>query len=203
MKYYSQAGQDEWVVKFFNGKKKGFFLDIGAHNGIDINNTYYLEKNLDWTGICIEADPNIFNILEKNRKSPCVNCAVSDSIGHIKFRQDGFSGRVDLNGTISVESNTIGNILRDNNSPKIIDYISLDVEGYESKVLSKFPFDEYEFIIMTVEHNLYIGNTGNKEEIKDILLKNGYIIAFENIKHEGFEFEDWYVNKKYYKNDSN
>jgi FkbM family methyltransferase len=199
MKYYSQAGQDEWVVKFFNEKKNGFFLDIGAHNGIDINNTYYLEKNLDWSGICIEADPVIFEDLKNNRNSICVNCAASDSVGYIKFSQDGFSGKInELTGTVDVKSNTIANILRDNNAPKIIDYISLDVEGYESKVLSKFPFDEYEFIIMTVEHNLYIGNTKNKEEIKEILLKNGYVIAVENVQHENFEFEDWYVNKKYY-----
>jgi FkbM family methyltransferase len=200
MKYYSQAGQDEWVVKFFNTKKNGFFLDIGAHDGIDINNTYYLEKNLNWNGICIEADPIIFNDLKNNRNSKCVNCAVSDSIGYVKFKQDGFVGKIsELNGNIDVKTNTIDNILIDNKSPKIIDYISLDVEGYESKVLSKFPFGEYEFIIMTVEHNLYNGGNKNKEEIKDILLKNGYIIAFENVKHQNFEFEDWYVNKKYYK----
>jgi hypothetical protein len=35
-----------------------------------------------------------------------------------------------------------------------------------------------------------LGNTKNKEEIKEILLKNGYVIAFENVKHENFEFED-------------
>ena len=198
MEYYSQAGQDKWVVKFFNEKKKGFFLDIVAHNGIDINNTYYLEKNLDWTGICIEADPNIFNILEKNRKSICVNVAVSDCIETLNFIQDGFSGRVsESKGNIILKSNTIDNILRDNNAPNIIDYISLDVEGYEAKVLSKFPFNDYEIGVLTVEHNLYTGNIKNKEEIKHILLNNGYVIAFENIKHNDCEFEDWYVNKKY------
>jgi hypothetical protein len=200
MKYYSQAGQDEWVVKFFNEKKNGFFLDIGSHNGIDINNTYYLEKNLDWSGICIEADPNIFNILEKNRKSICVNVAVSDCIEDLNFIQDGFSGRVsESKGNIILKSNTIDNILRDNNVPNIIDYISLDVEGYESKVLSKFPFSEYGIGILTVEHNLYTGNIKNKEEIKEILLNNGYVIAFENVKHNDCEFEDWYMNKKYIK----
>ena len=67
MSYYSQAGQDEWVVNFFKSKKNGFFLDIGAHNGIYINNTYYLEKNLEWTGLCIEANPIIFEELRNKR----------------------------------------------------------------------------------------------------------------------------------------
>jgi FkbM family methyltransferase len=198
MKYYSQAGQDEWVVNFFKGKKNGFFLDIGAHNGIHINNSYYLEKNLDWTGICIEANPIIFKELKINRNCNTLNCAVSNCVEELNFILDGLSGRIsDNNQGIKMMSNTIDNIIKENNVPKIIDYISLDVEGYETKVLSKFPFDEYEFILMTVEHNLYLGDNSNKENIKSILLKNGYVLYQENVKHEGYEFEDWYINKKY------
>ena len=52
--FYSQVGQDKWVCEYFNYKKGGFFLDIGAADGITINNTYYLEKELEWKGICIE-----------------------------------------------------------------------------------------------------------------------------------------------------
>ncbi len=197
MKFYSQAGQDKWVVDFFRSKKNGFFLDIGAHNGVDINNTYYLENELNWNGICIEADPKIFDILKKNRKCDCVNLAVSDKIGEINFIQDGFSGRISEGGSLKMISSTIDLILDKYNAPTLIDYISLDVEGYESKVLSKFPFDKYEFILMTVEHNLYTGGADNKQKIKDILINNGYVISHENVKHDNLEFEDWYINKKY------
>ena len=41
---YSQIGQDKNVIKYYKGKKGGYFLDIGATNGVDINNTYLLEK---------------------------------------------------------------------------------------------------------------------------------------------------------------
>jgi len=196
-KFHSQAGQDEWVVNFFNSKKNGFFLDIGAHNGVDINNTYYLEKELNWNGICIEADPKIFDILKKNRKCTCVNSAISDKIEEINFIQDGFSGRISDSGNLKLISSTIDLILNDYNVPNLIDYISLDVEGYESKVLSKFPFNKHEFILITVEHNLYTGSGDNKQKIKDILINNGYVILHENVKHDNFEFEDWYINKKY------
>ena len=63
--FQSQVGQDEWVVSFFSSKGDGYFLDIGAHNGVDLSNTYYLEKELQWNGICVEADPYIFEDLRK------------------------------------------------------------------------------------------------------------------------------------------
>jgi len=50
--YKSQAGQDEWVCKTLNNKVGGYFIDIGATNGFDLSNTYYLEKQLKWNGIC-------------------------------------------------------------------------------------------------------------------------------------------------------
>lgn len=198
MRYYSQAGQDEWVVNFFNSKKNGFFLDIGAHNGVDISNSYYLEKYLGWNGICIEADPNIFNTLQNNRNCHCINIAVSDSVGEISFFQDNFSGRVlESTSSIKLKSDTLENILSETNCPDVIEYLSIDIEGFESKALSKFPFSKKEIVLLTVEHNLYTGNLINKQEIKDILTKNGYTIAVENVKHNNCEFEDWYINTKY------
>ena len=67
MKYYSQAGQDKWVDDFFKSKKDGYFLDIGAYDGIHLSNTYYLENELGWDGLCIDADADVYNNLDKNR----------------------------------------------------------------------------------------------------------------------------------------
>jgi FkbM family methyltransferase len=199
MIFYSQAGQDEWVVNFFDKKKNGFFLDVGAYDGIDLSNTYFLEKELDWSGICIEANSQKFELLKNNRKCLCLNSLISDKIEKLHFLPDNLSGRISKfsNSTVEIESETIDRILNNYNCPKIIDYISLDIEGSEYKFLSKFPFSEYEFILMTVEHNLYLGNHENKEKIKKILYDNGYVISKENVKDNGFEFEDWYINKKF------
>jgi hypothetical protein len=41
---YSQLNQDINVINFYNGKKNGFFIDIGAHDGISLSNTYLLEQ---------------------------------------------------------------------------------------------------------------------------------------------------------------
>ena len=60
-----------------------------------------------------------------------------------------------------------------------------------------FPFSEYKFILMTVEHNLYLGSDVNKKKINEILAKNGYSIYRENVEHMGYQFEDWYINNNY------
>jgi len=60
----------------FNEKRNGYFLDIGAHDGIHISNTYLLERRYGWSGICIEANRDTFLKLQKNRKATCVNACL-------------------------------------------------------------------------------------------------------------------------------
>ena len=91
MKYYSQAGQDIWVAKKFEYKKNGYFLEVGAYDGIQTSNTYFLEKELGWSGICIEANPSVFNSLALNRKSLNLNVAVSNYQGVGMFLDDSIS----------------------------------------------------------------------------------------------------------------
>ena len=66
------------------------------------------------------------------------------------------------------------NILDNFNAPKIIDYLSLDVEGHEYTILSTFSFTKYKFRCITVEHNE--PHVGSKQQmlIREILEKNGY-----------------------------
>ena len=47
-------GQDRFVNNILN-KKKGFFLEIGFVEPQKYNNTYVLEKKLDWRGINIHG----------------------------------------------------------------------------------------------------------------------------------------------------
>lgn len=64
----AQAGQDYWVYgETFNEKTNGYFVDLGAHNGCHLSNTYLLEGRYNWNGICIEANPKTFEQLRKNR----------------------------------------------------------------------------------------------------------------------------------------
>ncbi len=47
----SQMYQDLFVLAECNFRRKGFFVEFGATNGLDLSNTYLMEKNFGWEGI--------------------------------------------------------------------------------------------------------------------------------------------------------
>ena len=61
--FYSQDNQDSYLENnIFKGYKNGFYVDVGAHDGVSINNTLYFEKN-NWSGINIEPIKKVFDNL--------------------------------------------------------------------------------------------------------------------------------------------
>ena len=85
-KYLSQAGQDKIIKeRFFKNKKTGFFIEIGAYDGIEGSNCYHFEKFLKWDGIAIEPSNIQFKKLKKNRKCKLFNKAISDEIKEVEF----------------------------------------------------------------------------------------------------------------------
>ena len=87
--YKSQLGQDRFIDRHYKEKTNGVYLDIGAHNGLDYSNTYFLEKYRGWSGILIEPMDSEFKALKQNRSSDnfFFNCAVGDYNGETVFTQ--------------------------------------------------------------------------------------------------------------------
>lgn len=181
-KFLSQFGQDAWVFnEVFNGKRNGYFIEIGSADGITINNTFLLEHKYKWEGICVEANPQSFEALKKVRKAICLNICIDNKEGTVKFVQDGLtSGIVDddtdnidndkllKTNIVVLQTKTLENILRSNNAPKVIDYLSIDIEGAEERALSNFPFDEFRFNCITIERP--------STKLREVLAFNGYLI---------------------------
>ena len=80
MYYYSEVGQDKFLENnFFKDKREGIFIELGATDGILNSNTYYYEKNLDWTGLLIEPIPWYFEegkLRENRPNSICEQVAI-------------------------------------------------------------------------------------------------------------------------------
>jgi FkbM family methyltransferase len=193
---YSQLGQDLEVLKFYNNKKNGFFIEIGAYDGVELSNTYLLEKEYNWKGICVEPIPNKFELLCKNRpNSLCYDYAVyNESYTDIKFdignnceMLSGISGKLDCDCYINLVNAdktqimrttiSLNDLLEKSNSPLFIDYLSLDTEGSELEILKSVDFSKYTFGLIDVEHN---GVEPKRTQIKDLLTSNGYIYIREN-----------------------
>jgi FkbM family methyltransferase len=184
MNYNSQIAQDKWVHSILGDKRNGYFIELGACDGVYFSNTLFFEKNLDWNGLCIEPNDNYFKELQKNRKCNLSNELVYSVEGNIVDFAicEAVSGIIDENigpftnkdKSIKKITTTLSKILDSNNAPNVIDYLSLDVEGQEYNILSTFPFDRYKFRCITVEHNApHVGPT-QQILIRELLEKNGY-----------------------------
>lgn len=159
----SQVGQDRWVYgEAFNEKRSGYFVDIGAYDGITISNTYLLERRYGWSGICVEANPVLFAELARRRRAVCVNACLDASAGGVEFVLDGALGGIvaedvdsqreaGAHGTVTMEAITLTEVLDAHGAPELIDYLSLDVEGAEDRVMDGLDLDRYEFRCMTIE----------------------------------------------------
>ena len=53
---FSQEGEDLVLARIFEGKKNGFYVDIGAHHPTRFSNTHYFYRR-GWSGINIDAMP--------------------------------------------------------------------------------------------------------------------------------------------------
>jgi len=201
---YSQFGQDLYVADvLFQGKKGGVFLDIGAHDGISLSNTYLLEKKHGWTGICIEALPEVFSKLIKSRDCICVNAAATRQGGEqVEFEKiDGYgemlSGMVENYDPkhlerISKEQEAHGfstsRILVDTVSPADVliehgltdvDYVSIDIEGGELGALQGLMGKGINIKVLGIENNYKDGT------VKKFMKEHGYA-RFSRIKTDDF-----------------
>jgi FkbM family methyltransferase len=176
--FYSQDGQDKYLETcVFKGFKNGFFVDVGAHDGILINNTLYFEKYNGWTGINIEPIATVYDKLIVNRPF-CINinCAVSNTDGDAEFilnkgytemisgLKNSYDGRhmsrlqkenIMTNSTteiINVCTKRLETIFDENNTVHV-NYLSVDVEGGEFDVLKSINFDKVFIDIIGFENN--------------------------------------------------
>lgn len=196
---YSQIGQDKKVFDFYNGKKEGYFVEVGAYDGIALSNTLALERQLGWKGICVEPLQTRFVNLVNNRTAHCCDLAVYHSTGlNVSFDIEGNAGMlsginthidahkavVDRNKkTITIKTISLNDLLEKYNAPSFIEYLSLDTEGSEYEILRTLDFTKWKFGLIDVEHNRI---EPRRSMIKQLLCNNGYTYIGPN------EFDDCY-----------
>jgi hypothetical protein len=197
MEFTSQVGQDKWVCETLRYKRKGYFLEIGAYDGIHFSNTYYLEKELGWDGVCVEAGRSAFCKLIKNRSCLVLNRAIGRINDKGFFVEEGEIGRLVYGsvGAQQIEVISMEHLLSMISAPTYIDYISLDIEGDEYNALLGFPFWEHGVGLWTIEHNAYLDGGDMRGKIREIMDDNNYVLARKDVTCGELMFEDWFINK--------
>ena len=204
--YFSEAGQDMLVKEnFFKNQKSGFFLEIGAFDGIEGSNCYHFEKFMNWQGIAVEASPLQFEKLKQNRNCKLINIAIGSENKQVEFYEvvEGFTQMSGINNSNfknsfeRIKKNSISKINKINIECKtfeklipndqIIDLISIDIEGNELDVLKSINFDKYQIKVIILENN-----TPNElSYLKFFTEKNFYY--FDRVG-----MDEIYYNREYY-----
>jgi len=195
--YVSQDNQDKYLEEnIFKGYKNGFFVDVGAHDGLSINNTLYFEKYNNWRGVNIEPIKEVYDKLVVNRPmSININVAVCNSDGETDFlcnkgHTEMISGikatfdarhlkrlhaENDQTGSVTeiikIQTKKLETIFTENKITHI-NYLSIDVEGAEFEVIKSINFNKVFIDVIAFENNF------NDTSIPIIvyLLEKDYII---------------------------
>jgi FkbM family methyltransferase len=199
----AQIFQDLFVQNELGEKTGGYFVEFGATDGIHLSNTHSLEKDYQWGGVLSEPARCWHDALKSNRGCNLDLRCVWDRTGQtLEFSEvdaaelstiTEFAGR---KGEIHAETRkharryevttvSLNDLLEEVKAPAEIDYLSIDTEGSELKILSAFDFNKFSVHIITVEHNFM----PERERIYDLLTKNGFRRKFEMFSR----WDDWYV----------
>ena len=188
-KSYAMDGEDLAIQEHIKITEKGFYVDIGAHHPIQRNNTNLLFIN-GWVGINIDVNQfsiDLFNYLRPQDLN--ILTAISDKEGEVTFYyQKEFSqlnttdkkvANQHFHGVFKerqVKSQSIQNIL-DNSKykNKKIDFLNIDIEGAEMKVLKSLNFEAYDPSVICVE---ILGYREFNKEQREVKIKEDEIYKF-------------------------
>ena len=205
---HSQLFQDLFVLFKLGNKRKGRFLEFGATNGKELSNSYLLEKNFEWEGVLAEPSPQWEKSLKENRpRTKIINeCIYSESGTMIdffvskkgvlstinEFRESDIESipgntkaRNEEGYLVKVPTISLNDVFIKHFNGEKIDYMSVDTEGSELLILSKFNFEKYGPKIVTVEHNF----TSAQKNLDNLFEENNYKRFFP----QQTQFDSWYI----------
>lgn len=196
--HYSQWGEDKYINDFFKEKRDGIYLDIGCFHPVMYSNTCLLYRK-GWRGINIDINPtsiDLFNIVRPKDTNLCT------TINQIKetfkvYYDDPFSPLNNLDKRfhenlknkskrsvkkITVESKSMKEILNISKIDKCIDFINIDVEGWDYKILKNIDLNQLKPKLISVEtHNV----DGSKSKDFESIIKLMNECSFSIYKRVG------------------
>jgi hypothetical protein len=176
MNYTGTSDQEKFVLDILDNKTNGYYVELGGFHSTQGSNTFFLEKDYNWSGVTFEISEERKQEILSNRKNPCFGDALA--FDYISYFENNFF-------------------------PKQIDYLQVDIDGgYDQHGrpignhyttlhgLISLPLTQYRFSVITFEHdsNMYFRNTGMRDAQREILDSLGYSLVVRQIH------EDWWVD---------
>ena len=202
-----QLFQDLYVSWKLQDKKHGTFVEIGTALPDYLNNTYLLESQYMWSGVCVEPNNTFHSLIEQKRQSPLDRRAIFSPSGQIiKMKTP-----KDLDSVTAIDTDwepKIGNTLHDYQYsqvesislldcvqqyqiPLFFDYLSFDTTGNLHDVDSIYQIlaNNYRPRVITVGHNY----KSHRMNMYNMLKSYGYVREFDFLSR----WDDWYFHPTY------
>jgi FkbM family methyltransferase len=177
---------EEWIARdFFQDRRGGVFVDIGASHYRDLSNTYYLEHSLGWSGVAVDPQEGFAADYARYRpRTRFFSLFVSDASNetamlYVNARNSLWaSARRDFTAQVGpgiketkVRTITLDDLL-DAAGLKHIDYLSIDVELSEPKVLAGFDIDRFRPALVCIEAHPQV-----RQQILDYFARHRYVVV--------------------------
>ncbi|MDZ5648108.1 FkbM family methyltransferase [Nitrospirillum sp. BR 11828] len=194
---YSQFAEDALIsdILFYDIKRPhgGFYVDVGAYHPRRMSNTQLL-RHMSWRGMNIDANIDVIELFNKERPNDINICTgVGPSEGELVYHMFESNGTNTLSpetaeewkrmgrkqiGTRMVPVKTINQILDENlPSGQSIDYMNIDLEGFDRPVLASLDLERYRPAVISIEiHDIDILNLASDPTVAH-LVKHGYKLA--------------------------
>ena len=188
-------------MDLFGFKSNGVFIEAGACDGILNSNTFFLEKNYEWTGLLVEPIKEYYLQLEQNRDVIISNVALSQvnnqqldflitankDLSTIKGYEDNdYHSENRKNYKIKkVPTRSLDQLIEENLQNIKIDFLSLDTEGSEFDIIKSLDFLKHKINVICVEHNFNM----NRVLIHNHLSANNY----KKLHFPFLQIDDFYI----------
>lgn len=182
--YTSQLGQDKLIDMYLNQKTNGYFLDIGASYAVQFSNSCFFERNRNWKGIAVELDAKYQDDWLKERPNSLFVCTDATICDYQK-------------------------ILDENKAPKIIDYLSVDVDPAIATLESLYRVFQTSYHFNTITFETDYGSDvecnftkpSTRDPSREFLRNKDYILIteiYDRVK-TWFHVDDFWVHKSIYR----
>ena len=176
--HFAEFGEDIFVRRFFQNQNQGFYVDVGCYHPIKSSLTYYLYRK-NWRGLNIDLSAVSIDLFKFSRpKDFNIQAAITDFDGKTFYYEN--SPINQQNSLDEKDGNKIEvdayklNTLLEKNKIKSFDYLNIDVEGNEYKVISSIDFKKYNPKLISIEFNNYEIEELINSEIHKCMKKNNY-----------------------------
>lgn len=196
--HVTQLNQDIFAL-LVNRFSRGYFIEIGANDGFTFSNTVYLEEHFGWTGLLVEANPKYIDSLSRRKNATIMSKAITEKTGSAEFVDGGLYGglsetldslhskKTDKANKFNVSCITLQEMFEEVESPHVIDFISIDVEGGELPIIRQLVRNNRRVRCGCVEVN---NRYSDIVDIKNLLESSGYEVAWKGQTRHDLYFTD-------------